>query len=378
MDADYLSELPTRARLDGDLTAAMSKAKSYEDALDATRRFAREQMFRVGVQVIEGLADASAAGAAFTHIAEAIVAALLPAAEAELAASAGVIPGGAFVIVAMGKLGGREMTAGSDLDLIFVYDAPDDVEASDGAKPLSVPLYYARLAQRYIAALTVLTAAGGLYDVDMRLRPTGNKGPVAVSFESFARYHAQESWTWERMALTRARVVSAPPGFRENVETVIRSTLTGAGDATKIVSDAREMREKLAAQYPGKNRWDLKFAPGGLVDIEFMAQVLQLVNAHEMPEVLDTNTIDALRKLEAAGAVSPAHARSLIDAAQLEHALTQVLRIALDGTLDPAQATPGLKALLSRTGGFSDFDALEARLALLQDDVRAIFDALIR
>ncbi len=278
----------------------------------------------------------------------------------------------------MGKLGGREMTAGSDLDLIFVYDVPPDIEASDGARPLPVIAYYARLAQRFIAALTALTAAGGLYEVDMRLRPTGNKGPVAVSLASFQRYHAEESWTWERMALTRARVVHAPQSFAQRIADAVRPTLTTAAAPAKIIADARDMRDKLAAQFPGKNRWDLKFAPGGLVDIEFVAQSLQLCAAPIHPNVLDTNTIEALKKLEAAGALSADRASTLIAAAELEHALTQVLRIALDGTLDPDDATPGLKALLVRATGSKNFEELEKHLAQTQKAVRAILNEVLR
>ena len=186
--------------------------------LDAARRWVREEIFRVGVQIVEGAAGAEAAGPAFAAIAETVIAGLLPKVEAELAQGAGRVKGGGFAVVAMGKLGGREMTASSDLDLVFVYDAPAEVEASDGARPLAVSLYFARLAQRLIAALTTATAAGTLYEVDMRLRPTGNKGPVAVSLESFARYHASEAWTWEHMALTRGRVIAGPQGLGARVD----------------------------------------------------------------------------------------------------------------------------------------------------------------
>jgi len=369
IDADFLRTLPTREVLDAMLADQLTRAGDYEGALDAARRFAKEQIFRVGVQIIEGTAKADQAGPALANIAEAVVSGLLPVVENGLAESAGRVPGGQFAVVAMGKLGGREMTAGSDLDLIFVYDVPTHVEASDGPKPLPVIVYYARLAQRFISALTTPTAAGTLYDVDMRLRPTGNKGPVAVALQSFERYHAEESWTWERMALTRARVISSPPELRMNVEKAIRTTLTAASDPAKIRADARDMREKLATQFPGRNRWDLKFAPGGLVDIEFIAQTLQLAGAARA-DVLDTNTIEALRKLEAAGVVAPDQAAILIDAASLEHALTQILRIALDGTLEPAEATTGLKALLVRAAGVDDFDTVESRLAALQTATR--------
>ncbi len=232
------------------LAEQLSRAGSYEAALDTARRFAKEQIFRVGVQIIESTAKPAQAGPALANIAEAVIDGLLPVVEDELAESAGRMTGGSFAVVAMGKLGGREMTAGSDLDLIFVYDVPADVEASDGPKPLPVIVYYARLAQRFISALTALTAAGGLYEVDMRLRPTGNKGPVAVSLDSFKRYHAEESWTWERMALTRTRVVHAPEGLARRIEDAVRATLTAGADPAKVTADARDMRDKLARNFP--------------------------------------------------------------------------------------------------------------------------------
>ncbi len=375
MDADFLKALPTRHDLAHALSEQMIRAQNYEAKLDAARRFAKEQIFRVGVQIIEGRVNAEDAAPALANIAECVVKELLAAAEDELAASAGRVPDGRFAVIAMGKLGGREMTAESDLDLIFVYDAPIAHEQSDGQRALPVIVYFARLAQRLISALTVLTAEGGLYEVDMRLRPTGNKGPVAVSLESFRRYHETEAWTWERLALTRARSIAGSHALCREVEAVIRSALVARSEPARIVADAREMREKLAAQFPGKNRWDLKFAPGGLVDIEFVAQTLQLVAAR--PELLDCNTIGALEKLEAAGMLEAYDAGDLIAAAQLQHALVQVLRIAVDGTLDPDAASESLKSLLARAGGCTGFAELEFRLADLQARAHRAFLKLL-
>jgi glutamate-ammonia-ligase adenylyltransferase len=375
LDHDFLGTLPSRAALDAGLARRLHG--SYEDMLDAARRFAREENFRVGVQIVEGAARAEQAGPALAAIAEAVIAGLLPKVEDALAQSAGRIPGAAFAVIAMGKLGGREMTASSDLDLGVVYDVPDGVDSSDGDKPLSPTLYFARLAQRLIAALTVHTAAGGLYEVDMRLRPTGNKGPAAVSLKSFADYHASESWTWEHMALTRARLVAGPKSLSDRIAGEIHRRLTAGTDAAKIVTDARDMREKVAAQYPGHNRWDLKYARGGLIDIEFIAQTQQLVHGHRHSQMLDTNTIAALEKSEAAGCLDPDAARTLIAAARLEQALTQILRIALNETLKAEEATAGLKDLLAGAGGAADFAALQDRLFALQDRVHAIFTRLM-
>ena len=376
LDPDFIGALPSRAELDRLFADLLARASDFESVLDTARRFAREQAFRVGVQIVEGGIAADRAGLAFAAIAECVIVGLFAAVERELAASSGTVAGGAFAVIAMGKLGGREMTASSDLDLIFIYDAPAGGEASDGAKPLAPSVYYARLAQRLIAALTVPTAEGVLYEVDMRLRPTGNKGPVAVSLETFARYHAEESWTWERMALTRARVIAAPDALRTRVEAVITSALTAPSSPGKLAADASDMRGKMAAQFPGKSVWDLKYAPGGLVDIEFIAQMLQLREARA--DLVEANTITALEGLATAGALAPADAQTLLSTARIENALTQILRIAVDGTLEPDAASPGLKALLVRAAGAHDFAGLEASLTDAQARVRAIFNRVMR
>jgi glutamate-ammonia-ligase adenylyltransferase len=195
--------------------------------------------------------------------------------------------------------------------------------------------------------------------------------------KSFTDYHARESWTWEHLALTRARLVAGPGKLRARIEAEIAMRLTTPRKRSRILADARDMRDKIAAQYPGRNRWDLKYAPGGLVDIEFLAQALQLVHAPAHPAILDTNTVAALEKIAAAGFLGDADARLLIEAARLEQALTQILRIALDETLEADTASAGLKMLLAGAGNASDFGALERDLFARQDAVRAVFGRLM-
>ena len=374
LDAEFLSRLPSRAELDARFSSAATGP--YEDVLDGARRFAREAIFRVGVQIVEGATKADQAGSALADIAECVIAGLLPRVEDQLAAGAGRISGSGFAVVAMGKLGGREMTASSDLDLVFVYDAPG-ADASDGLKSLSPSLYFARLAQRLIAALTTPTAAGPLYEVDMRLRPTGNKGPVAVSLKSFTAYHASESWTWEHMALTRGRLIAGTPELQTRVAAEIRKRLTQLREASAIIADARDMRARMAESFPGRTVWDLKHAPGGLVDIEFIAQTLQLVHAPAEPDILDTSTVGALEKLRRQGLLAVPDADLLIASARLQHSLTQVLRIALDETPVIEEATPGLKALLARAAEAGSFAQAQARLAELQAATREIFNRIM-
>jgi glutamate-ammonia-ligase adenylyltransferase len=377
LDPDFLTNLPQRPALDGFLSVQLEQSASYEGKLDAARRFAGEQTFRVAVRMLEGQASPELAAHGFTDIAEAVISNLLTTVENEFAQSFGKIEDGAFAVIALGRLGGREMTAASDLDLVFVYNAARNVERSDGAKPLPLSTYYTRLAQRLIAALTAHTAEGGLYEVDMRLRPTGNKGPVALSLESFVRYHATEAWTWERMALTRARVLCGPPPLSAQVEQVIRCTLSSPKEVDTLRRDVRQMRQTLAANFTPTSHWDLKFAPGGLVDIEFVAQYLQLREAPTNPVVLDVSTVAALERLRDCGVLHKAVAASLIDAATLQQTLLQFLRIGLEGSFDTAAASPGLKHLLTRAAGEKDFAALDLRLRAVQSAARNVFNRLL-
>jgi glutamate-ammonia-ligase adenylyltransferase len=374
-DPGFLTRIPSPEELGERFAAEVDRATGYEAALDVARRFAKEEKFRIGVQVIEGLANAEAAGPAYAAIAETVIAGLQKIVERDMETVHGRIAGGAFVVVALGKLGGREMTAASDLDLVFIYDHDADVVQSDGLKPLAPPAYFARMSQRFIAALTALTAEGRLYEVDMRLRPSGNQGPVAVRFATFVEYHRKEAWTWERMALTRARVLSGPPTLQARVEDVICSVFTESlADPVQVKNDARTMRDKLAAQFPGRDIWDIKFAPGGLVDIEFIVQTWQLIAAPKDVSILDQNIIRALEKFAAACPVNAGDTEALIAAARLEHGLTQVLRIALDVAFRPASTTKGLKVLLARAGAAPDFSTVEEQLKDTEAKVRAIFE----
>src|SRR5690606_10564493 len=203
-----------------------------------------------------------------------------------------------------------------------------------GEKPLAISQYYARYTQRLIAHLQAPTAEGTLYEVDMRLRPSGQKGPVAAQFSTFRDYQANEAWTWEHLALTRARVITRPADFRKSVEAAIRDTLTRPRDRAVIAKDVQDMRARIAAEKGTDNVWDLKQVRGGLVDLEFIAQHLQLIHGAEHPGVLDQNTLAAYRKLAGAGLLSPSDSERLTQATQLIHNLTQILRLCLEEPFD--------------------------------------------
>jgi glutamate-ammonia-ligase adenylyltransferase len=280
-------------------------------------------------------------------------------------------------VLAVGKLGGNEMTAGSDLDLILLYGYDADRPESDGARPLHATQYYARLTQRLVSALTTPTNAGKLYDVDLRLRPSGRAGPIATSLESFCIYQNDQAWTWEHMALTRARVISAAPAFGARIGKEIRAVLRAERDRTTVARDVLEMRRAIAEEKGEDERWDLKYARGGLVDLEFIAQYLQLVHAHVRPEILDTHTGRVLETAQSLRLIGRADGETLRTAFTLMHDLTQVLRLCLSRKFESAMAGPGLLALLARAGELPDFPRLEAHLIDTQTKVRRIFEKVI-
>ena len=280
-----------------------------------------------------------------------------------------------MAILAMGKLGGREMTANSDLDLIAVYDFVGDPAQSAGPKSLPGSQYYTRFTQRLIAALSAQTAEGSLYQVDMRLRPSGNQGPVATKLASFIDYQERSAWTWEHLALIRARVLSGPIAIRRDIDRSIAEVLQRPRDRAAVSADVRAMRTKIEEEKGTGGIWDVKHVRGGLIDIEFLTQFLQLVSAHDHPEVLDQNTGGAISKLLNAGVITLADAEILAPAATLYHALTQCLRLCLDKPFDPDEAPRALKDLLARASDMPDFATLEA---MLKDTLGAVQDAFDR
>jgi glutamate-ammonia-ligase adenylyltransferase len=266
------------------------------------------------------------------------------------------------------------MTASSDLDLIMVYDFDADTPQSDGERPLYGAQYFARLTQRLISALTVQTNYGVLYPVDMRLRPSGRSGPLATQLESFESYQEQDAWTWEHLALTRARIVSASsPEFAARVAQVIRRALGRKRDAAVLAGDVVEMRRAIATEKGDADRWDLKFVAGGLVDLEFIAQYLQLLHAAEHPEILDTSTARVLEKAWRLGLLPTAEIEVLRPAVRLYQNLTQILRLCLPGGFDPKTAGHGLLRLLVRAGDVPDFATLEAHVTETEARVRQSF-----
>lgn len=377
LDPGFLGHLPSEEMLENLIHTALAPDGLYEDCLNSARIIGQEQAFLIGVRVLSGAISAEQAGSAYTALAENLIAALQRRVEAELERLHGRLQNGQAAVIAMGKLGGREMTANSDLDLITVYDFDAEVSKSGGLKPLEAPHYYARLTQRLISALSAPTPEGSLYAVDMRLRPSGNAGPVAASLQSFIEYQHNQAWTWEHMALTRARVISGSGALRDAISATIAAVLCRPRDQAKIAVDVRAMHGKIQKEKGTKDIWDLKHMRGGLIDIEFITQYLLLIHAAKTPAILDQNTLTALGNLAAAGILTPADADILIPAARLYHNLTQTLRVCFEGPFAPERAPGGLKALLAYIGGAPDFARLEVTVQDYLRQVEQVFDGII-
>jgi [glutamine synthetase] adenylyltransferase / [glutamine synthetase]-adenylyl-L-tyrosine phosphorylase len=370
----FFGPLPEPDQLAARLAVSLDEARSYEDFLDRVRLFGQEQSFLIGTRVLSGTVSAQQAGSAFAALADTIVHALDRKVAEVFAHTHGKVPRADTAILAMGKLGGREMTATSDLDLIVVYGFDPDAPDSDGPRPLHARQYFARFTQRLINALTTPTNYGSLYNVDMRLRPSGRSGPVATAIASFDSYQHTEAWTWEHMALTRARVVSSTSApFAARVEAVIGDVLRTPRAEDATAADVVEMRRAIAQEKGDQAHWDLKYAAGGLVDIEFIAQYLQLVHAADAPDILDTATAVVLEKAARSGALAAEDADVLRPAVRLYQSLDQILRLCVAGPFDPKSAGTSLAALLARAADVPDFTTLEAYLAETQERVRKSF-----
>jgi len=336
------------------LVAEFSDGESdddYQRLLDRVRRKVGERRFALGVQLIEGTTDPLAIAGGAARVAEAAIAVLAGATVAEFERAHGRVPGGDLMIMGLGRLGGGALTHASDLDIVYLFTGGHEAE-SDGPRPLGATLYFNRLAQRITAALTVPTAEGALYEVDTRLRPSGAQGPLAVSLSSFDRYQREQAWTWEHMALCRARTLFGPPKARAELGSIVRAVLARQRDGDKLRADVLEMRARMAEHKAPSGPLDAKLLRGGLVDLEFIVHYLQLSGGVGLTPFLG----DAVRALAAAGLVPPripeAHDR-------LSRLLVAARLLAPDG----AEPPPGPRAALAAACGYGDWNAVLAGFA---------------
>ena len=358
---------------DGRTGALLKNAGGAEDFLDGMRDLAQEEMFLIGVRTLSNLLDPLDSGRAYAALAGSIVRTCLAHVERIFAGEYGHVAGGRCIVLAMGKFGSREMTASSDLDLVLVYDFDEAHPESDGARRLHAIQYYTRLTQRLVSSLTVATRRGRLYDVDMRLRPSGGQGPVATQIRSFVAYQMQEAETWEHMALTRARVVAGDQSLGAEVDDAIAAVLRHKRDASQLQKAVREMRALIAAEKGEADPWDLKLAAGGVIDVEFIAQYLALLHAHATPDILAVEPAQVIVNAGRLGLIARGDADRLGQAHRLYSAVMQMMRLTTDGPFDPAKVAKGVLRRIAAVADCPDFARLDRQLVETRKLVRVLF-----
>jgi glutamate-ammonia-ligase adenylyltransferase len=352
----------------GKVDAFLAEARDYQEVIDRARIIGQEQQFLIGAGLLSGTMGARQAGEQFTALAETLLHRLFGAVRTEFEKRHGVVPGASVGLLGFGKMASREMTASSDLDFILIYDVAGGAEESNGDKALATSQYFARLTQRLVAAVTAPTSEGVLYQADMRLRPSGNAGPLATSLAAFRLYQEENAWTWEHLALTRARVVDADAGFSTLIEAAVAAVLTRPRDASKIVDDVLSMRALMSKERPARHPFDLKLVPGGLIDLEFIAQSAQLL-ARPQIDRPQAPTAVVLARLGETGLVPEGTRLAEIHA--IYSTVLQVMSAALADPFKDEGWTDAFRDLLAQLTNEPTFQRLNDDLLEMQGEVKA-------
>jgi glutamate-ammonia-ligase adenylyltransferase len=368
IDPAFADEISRRTVLVGKVDAFLAEARDYQEVIDRARIIGQEQQFLIGAGLLSGTMGARQAGEQFTALAETLLHRLFGAVRTEFEKRHGVVPGASVGLLGFGKMASREMTASSDLDFILIYDVAGGAEESNGDKALATSQYFARLTQRLVAAVTAPTSEGVLYQADMRLRPSGNAGPLATSLAAFRLYQEENAWTWEHLALTRARVVDADAGFSTLIEAAVAAVLTRPRDASKIVDDVLSMRALMSKERPARHPFDLKLVPGGLIDLEFIAQSAQLL-ARPQIDRPQAPTAVVLARLGETGLVPEGTRLAEIHA--IYSTVLQVMSAALADPFKDEGWTDAFRDLLAQLTNAPSFGRLAEDIGEMQRDVSA-------
>jgi glutamate-ammonia-ligase adenylyltransferase len=350
---------------------------SVEDGLDRLRDAARQENFLVGARLLSGVYTPRRAGEAWCAVAEGCLSVAFEDTRAAFDAEHGVVAGARTVVLGLGRLGSGELTPTSDLDLILLYDRPEDAEASDGRKGLDPVTWHVRFTQRLVAALTVPTRRGSLYQIDMRLRPAGGKSPAATQFSGFEAYHAGEAELWEEMALTRARVVAGDADLAARAEASIRAILTRRRDPAVVAKAVTSMRKLIAKEKGEGDPWDLKLAAGGLTDLDFLAQFLVLAHASEHPGLLRRDTAGVFAAARDAGLLTSVDAGALGEAQRLFSDVQIWQRFAIEEAVETGPPPDRLLRRIAAALGRPDARVLRAELDDLRAQMRGLFERLL-
>lgn len=377
LDPGFFGVLPEDNELIKIIEDEFETCQDYQDTLDRARSVGQEQAFLTGVRLLSGIITSEQAAKGYSQLADILIQKLQAKVESEIIEQHGTFNGGDVAILAMGKLGGNEMTASSDLDLILIYDHDKEQIQSDGPKPLSPAQYYTRYTQRLISAISAPTAEGELYEVDLRLRPSGRSGPVATQIESFIDYQTNKAWVWEHLALTRARCISGSQQLQAKINETINNVLAKKREQSTLAQEVMEMLDRIEAEKGTDNIWDIKQARGGQVDLEFICQYLQLNHAHTHPEILNTNTAQVFKNILKTDIIQNEIVSKVLETTLFYNRLIQIIRLCTKSGLDAETASEGLKNLLVKNTNTSTFEELSQKLAQTQKDIIALQKKII-
>ncbi|GJE26347.1 bifunctional [glutamine synthetase] adenylyltransferase/[glutamine synthetase]-adenylyl-L-tyrosine phosphorylase [Methylobacterium organophilum] len=372
IDPGFVEPATDAAEIAAQYRALLGRPGSFEEFLDRSRDAARQLRFSAGARLLSGILTPESAGRAHAAIADTAVATALEAVSAAFFAEHGAVPKGRLAILGYGRLGARQLTAESDLDLVVLYDFDPEDRMSAGPRPLDAAVAYNRLTQRLVAALTAPTRRGRLYEIDLRLRPGGGQGSVATQFRAFRAYQEGEAELWEHMALTRARVIAGDAGLAAEAEAAIRAALARPREAAEVARAVRGMRALVETQKGDKGPLDLKMAPGGLLDLDFLAQALVLAHAARDPDLIGRDTGGVLARAGETGLLDRAEAEHLVAAHRWLDGIHHWQRLMVEG--DPDTASPVALARLARAASLPDARALTAQIEAERRFVRDAFD----
>lgn len=359
LEADFVAELPPKEELENLLTERLRYAHDYEQKMAYLRIYNNEKRFQAGVHLLKKLATPKRIGGFLSDLAEVVLQSAMQEVWAEYGGALGAVP---FAVLGMGKLGGREMTFGSDLDIVFLYE--DNDAASDARTHLH------RVSQRLVSALTLLTREGRLFEVDTRLRPGGSDGPLAVSLTAFDQYFEKTAWTYEHMALTRARVVATTnPDFAERVNATVRTHVLKPRDGDALRADVADMRSRIAREFPTQNPWALKHHRGGMVDMDFLAQYLVLRHGAAHPQIWHRGARAVFEAAAELQLLDATLATQLVEAKKYLSDLLSLLRLSAPGGLIQDDAPAGLKRLLVDAMHAPDFEHLKEKMVAMEQQV---------
>ncbi|MEM9329984.1 MAG: bifunctional [glutamine synthetase] adenylyltransferase/[glutamine synthetase]-adenylyl-L-tyrosine phosphorylase [Pseudomonadota bacterium] len=374
IEPQVADEVPTKDYLSDTLRTSLVSLDNYELKLDQARRFFREIRFQIASRFFAGALDYAGAAAAISNLAEAMIAVMLEVVQEEFAVQHGYVGGARVCVLAMGRLGSRELTVESDLDLIFLYDFDPEVFESDGKRPLDPTSYFIRLIQRFIAAMSSPTAEGKIFELDFRLRPSGNAGPLATHIDAFVKYQREDAWIWEAQALTRARAVAGCNELASRIMKEVPDLLAQSAKKPELGKEIFKMRMLVEQEKGTDNVWDVKTGFGGLLDIEFIAQWLVLKNISQGS--IPVGTRQVLLSPFAAN-LTRDQVDQLVSAFDLYSSVLHLLRTCIGEKNLDEPFPQGFREIMCTALDLPDISTCEAHLSQTKQEVRDILIALL-